>query len=73
MPLGLMNSIANFMRWMDDILWPLTNSFVVVYLDDILIFNKILEEHLQHIQLVLHTLRESFNVVIKLYPKYMSI
>ena len=41
---------------MDDILWPFTNSFVVVYLDDILIFNKSWVEHLQHIQQVLHTL-----------------
>jgi hypothetical protein len=38
------------MRMMDDILWPFTNYFVVVYLDDILIYNKTWEEHLQHIQ-----------------------
>jgi hypothetical protein len=37
---------------------PFTNSFVVVYLDDILIFNKSWEEHLQHIQQVLHTLQQ---------------
>ena len=44
------------MRLMDDILHPFTNSFVVVYLDDFLIFNKNWAEHLQHIQQVLHTL-----------------
>jgi hypothetical protein len=58
MPFGLTNSPTTFMRLMDDILWPFTNSFVVVYLDDILIFNKSWEEHLQHIQQVLHTLRQ---------------
>jgi hypothetical protein len=37
---------------------PFTSSFVVVYLDDILIYNKTWAENLQHIQQVLHTLRQ---------------
>jgi hypothetical protein len=56
MPFGLKNAPTNFMRMMDDILQPFTNYFVVVYLDDILIYNKTWVEHLQHIQQVLHTL-----------------
>ena len=43
---------------MDDILRPFTNFFVVVYLDDILIFSKSWANHLQHIRWVLNTLRQ---------------
>jgi hypothetical protein len=55
MPFGLTNAPATFMRMMDDILQPFTNTFVVVYLDDILIYNKTWEEYLQQI---LHTMRQ---------------
>jgi hypothetical protein len=43
---------------MDDIMQPFTNNFVFVCLDDILIYNKTWAEYLQHIQQVLHTLRQ---------------
>jgi hypothetical protein len=58
MPFGLTNALATFVRMMDDILRPLNNTFVVVYLDEILIYNKNWAEHLQDIQQVLHTLRQ---------------
>jgi hypothetical protein len=50
MPFGLTNTPTNFMRLMDDVLIPFTNSFVVVYLDDILIFNRTWEDHMRYIQ-----------------------
>lgn len=41
---GLKYTPITFMRLMNDILWTFTNAFMVVYLDDILIFNQSLEE-----------------------------
>eukprot|EP00253_Pinus_taeda_P016531 PITA_16531 len=58
MPFELRNAPATFMRLMYDILWPFNNSFIVVYLDDILIFNQSWEENLQHIRQVLQTMQQ---------------
>ena len=58
MPFGLKNAPVTFMRLMDDILQPFTDSFVVVYLDDIMIFSQTWEEHLHHFREVLQTLRQ---------------
>jgi hypothetical protein len=49
MPIGLTNAPTTFVRLMDDVLRPFNNSFVVVYLDDILIFNITWEEPMRHI------------------------
>jgi hypothetical protein len=57
MPFGLKNAPTTFMRLINDVLRPFTNSFVVVYLYDILIFRRTWEEHMRHIQQVLSTLR----------------
>jgi hypothetical protein len=45
MPSGLKNALGNFMRFMDDMLQPLTKSVVMAYLDDMFIFNKTWAEH----------------------------
>eukprot|EP00253_Pinus_taeda_P026603 PITA_26603 len=54
MPFRLTNAPATFMRLMYDILQPFINSFVVVYLDDILIFSQSWEENLHHIRQGVH-------------------
>jgi hypothetical protein len=58
MPFGLTNAPTTFMSLMDDVLRPFTKSFVVVYLDDIIIFNKTWEEHIRHIKQVFSSLQQ---------------
>jgi len=46
------------MKVMNDVLRSFLNEFVVVYLSDILIFNKSREEHVKHVRKVLDVLRK---------------
>ena len=64
LPFGLTNAPASFMGIMNEIFHDYLHSFVLVYLDDILVYSKNLEEHLEHLQRVLLRLRKH-----KLYGK----
>ena len=69
MPFGLTNAPSVFQRLMHEVLWSLNPAegpdFVSVYIDDVLVFSSTLEEHLQHLQLVIERLHE---VGLKLQP-----
>jgi len=58
MPFGLTNAPAAFMDLMNRVFRPYLNKFVVVFIDDILIYSKDIEKHANHLRTVLQTLRE---------------
>ncbi|WOH01704.1 hypothetical protein DCAR_0521089 [Daucus carota subsp. sativus] len=65
MSFGLTNAPAVFMDLMNRVFKDFLDKFVIVFIDDILVYSKTKEEHEEHLRVVLETLREH-----KLYAKY---
>ncbi|KAA3461332.1 RNA-directed DNA polymerase-like protein [Gossypium australe] len=67
MPFSLTNALAMFMYLMNRIFNPYLDRFVVVFIDDILVYSRDKNEHAEHLRIVLQTLREK-----QLYAKFIS-
>ena len=67
MPFGLTNAPAVFMDLMNRVFRPYVDQFVVVFIDDIMVYSKDTQEHEQHLRIVLEMLREK-----KLYVKLIK-
>ncbi|GKA54248.1 putative reverse transcriptase domain-containing protein [Tanacetum coccineum] len=65
MPFGLTNAPAIFIYLMNRVCRPYLDKFVIVFIDDNLIYSKTREEHVEHLRLVLELLRKE-----KLYAKF---
>jgi hypothetical protein len=65
MYIGLTNAPAYFMYFTNKVFMEYPDKFVVVFIDDILIFSKMVEEHEEHLRLVLEKLRSN-----QLYAKF---
>nr|GEU93926.1 hypothetical protein [Tanacetum cinerariifolium] len=65
MPFGLTNAPAVFMDFMNRMCKPYLDKFVIVFIDDILIYSKNKEEHGEHLKTILNLLRSE-----KLYGKF---
>jgi hypothetical protein len=65
MSFGLTNAPVTFCTLMNDIFQEWLNDFVIIYIDDILVYNNSMEEHVKHLQKMFQKLREN-----KLYAKF---
>ncbi len=55
----LINELTFYQHYMNDVLFEYLHQFCQIYLDDIIIYSKILKKHKQHVRLILNRLREA--------------
>lgn len=60
MPFGLKNAPGTFQRIMNDLFFDFLDKFVLVYLDDILVYSENEQQHMEHLHLVLDRLEKNY-------------
>lgn len=65
MSFGLINTLATFVDLMNRDFRPYLNQFIIVFIDDILVYSKSLEKYEEHVRISLQTLRDH-----KLFVKF---
>ena len=64
MPFGLCNTPTTFQRLMQNMLGELNLTYCIIYLDDVIVYDRTEEEHLERLRIVLERFRE-FNLKLK--------
>jgi hypothetical protein len=62
----LCNALTNFMPVMNEVFSPFLDDFVIVYLDDIIVFSRTRDEHVRHVKQVLDTFQRE-KMYVKMY------
>jgi hypothetical protein len=57
MSFGLTNASAHFMYLMNSVFMPKLDKFIMIFIDDILVYSKNMEEHEEHLRIMLQRLR----------------
>ena len=67
MPFGLTNAPTVFMDLMNRVFHPYLDQFIIVFIDDILVYSKNMDEYTMHLRIVLQTLKDR-----ELYAKFFK-
>ena len=67
---GLTNALAAFIDLMNRVFQPYLDRFVIVFIYDVLVYSGSLEEHSEHLRIVLRTLRERQLINTQLSSNY---